>query len=98
MSNETTSTDNLNALAQTATSRRAFLRTAGFSAVSAGALVACGKAANAKPAEVATAAAAPAAAPPVPPAATIRAAADAMDAMHKKGIKAFPAKTAGKGN
>lgn len=27
-----------------------------------------------------------------------RAAADAMDAMHEKGIKAFPAKTAGKGN
>ena len=37
--------------------------------------------------------------PPVPsPALARRAQADAMDAMHEKGIKAFPAKTAGKGN
>jgi FtsP/CotA-like multicopper oxidase with cupredoxin domain len=32
------------------------------------------------------------------PAQTARAKADEMDAMHEKGIKAFPAKTAGKGN
>jgi len=32
------------------------------------------------------------------PAMSARAAADAMDAMHEKGMKAFPAKTAGKGN
>lgn len=41
------------------------------------------------------AAAAPAATPPKPGS---REAADAMDAMHEAGIKAFPAKTAGKGN
>ena len=35
---------------------------------------------------------------PVTPAANSRAAADAMDAMHEKGVKAFPAKTEGKGN
>ena len=33
-----------------------------------------------------------------PPPPTPRQQADAMDAMHEKGIKAFPAKTAGKGN
>lgn len=32
------------------------------------------------------------------PAASVRAKADEMDAMHEKGVKAFPAKTAGKGN
>ena len=42
----------------------------------------------------ATAAAAPAGDSP----AAVRARADAMDAMHEKGIKAFPAKTAGRGN
>jgi len=37
---------------------------------------------------------------PTPPAAPLsaRQRADQMDAMHEKGIKAFPAKTAGKGN
>ena len=93
--------ESLSPFAQAATSRRAFLRTAGFSAVSAGALVACGKAADATPAGGVPAAAGPAAAAPAPVAATpasIRAAADLMDTMHEKGIKAFPAKTAGKGN
>ena len=102
MSNEPPTPEPLTALAQTPTSRRAFLRTAGFSAVSAGALVACGKAASANPAKNTAAAATPVApgavvATAATPA-TIRAAADAMDAMHEKGIKAFPAKTAGKGN
>jgi len=32
------------------------------------------------------------------PAGTVKAKADEMDAMHEKGVKAFPAKTAGKGN
>ena len=36
--------------------------------------------------------------PPVDPAIAQRAKADAMDAMHEKGVKAFPAKTEGKGN
>jgi manganese oxidase len=77
-----------------ATSRRAFLRTASFTAVGTAALAACGKSASAAPdATAATTAAARTLAPPNP-----RAAADAMDAMHEKGIKAFPAKTAGKGN
>jgi FtsP/CotA-like multicopper oxidase with cupredoxin domain len=39
----------------------------------------------------------PAAAPPPPPP-TPREKADKMDAMHEKGVKAFPAKTKGKGN
>ena len=91
--------ESLSPFAQAATSRRAFLRTAGFSAVSAGALVACGKAADATPAGGVPAAAGPAAAAPVAATpASIRAAADLMDTMHEKGIKAFPAKTAGKGN
>ena len=47
-----------------------------------------------------TAASAPSTTPTsaAPSAAAIRAAADTMDAMHEKGMKAFPAKTAGKGN
>ena len=36
--------------------------------------------------------------PAVDPAVAQRAKADAMDAMHEKGVKAFPAKTEGKGN
>jgi hypothetical protein len=35
---------------------------------------------------------------PAAPAPSPREKADAMDAMHEKGVKAFPAKTAGKGN
>ncbi len=89
-------------LAPTATSRRAFLRTASLTAVGAGALVACGKGSSASaqktpdaaPAGHGAAPAAAAGAAAVDP----RAAADAMDAMHEKGIKAFPARTAGKGN
>jgi len=90
-------------LLQASGSRRAFLRTTALSAVAAGALAAC------KPNE--TKAQAPSgasaghdsdqsggsmAAHPVTP--NPRANADAMDAMHEKGIKAFPAKTEGKGN
>jgi FtsP/CotA-like multicopper oxidase with cupredoxin domain len=92
------------ALSATATSRRAFLRTASLTAVGAGALVACGKGAI-EAAQQQTAAVPPtgehdmagvtqAGAPVV----DRRAAADAMDAMHEKGIKAFPAKTSGAGN
>ena len=38
------------------------------------------------------------AAPPAPPEPSARQKADQMDAMHEKGVKAFPAKTEGKGN
>jgi FtsP/CotA-like multicopper oxidase with cupredoxin domain len=88
-------------LVRRVTSRRAFLRTASFTAAGAAALVACGKDASATPELAAAATVDPkAGAPPAPaaPPASIRAAADAMDAMHEKGIKAFPAKTAGLGN
>ncbi|MDQ2668562.1 MAG: multicopper oxidase domain-containing protein [Gemmatimonadota bacterium] len=89
-----TDTDNkdIRGLATGITSRRAFLRTASLTAVGTAALAACGKGASALP-ETAAAAVVPKATPVSP-----RAAADAMDAMHEKGIKAFPAKTAGKGN
>src|SRR5213076_2443641 len=86
--------------AQTTTSRRAFLRTASLTAVGAGALAACGKAAGAssKLASASVAHDPHATMPPAPPVIDPRAAADAMDAMHEKGIKAFPAKTAAHGN
>jgi FtsP/CotA-like multicopper oxidase with cupredoxin domain len=88
-------------LVQTPTSRRAFLRTATLTAVGAGALAACGKGASAAP-DVAGATtidpkAAGSAAKVAAPL-SVRAKADEMDAMHEKGIKAFPAKTAGLGN
>jgi FtsP/CotA-like multicopper oxidase with cupredoxin domain len=103
MPNDTKQPDLLNALVTTATSRRAFLRTASLSAVGAGALVACGKGGAAAAQQTATAT------PPAghdmngvaqsgTPVVNRRAAADAMDAMHEKGIKAFPARTDGKGN
>jgi FtsP/CotA-like multicopper oxidase with cupredoxin domain len=84
------------------TSRRAFLRAASFTAVSAGALVACGQAASAT--EKPVAAAPPtghdmSGAPATPAvAASASTAAQSMDAMHEKGMKAFPAKTAIHGN
>ena len=100
MSTDVTPQDTLEAAAQTTTSRRAFLRTASLTAVGTAALAACGKAASAATDKVAvatgTAGTATAAAPAT--AASVPAAADLMDAMHEKGIKAFPAKTAGKGN
>ncbi|HET7457511.1 MAG TPA: copper oxidase [Gemmatimonadaceae bacterium] len=94
------------ALMQASGSRRAFLRSSALSAVAATALAAACKPADSK-------AQAPSghgggsvhdsdqsggsmAAHPVTP--DPRANADAMDAMHEKGIKAFPAKTEGKGN
>jgi manganese oxidase len=103
MPNDTTRPDTLTALAQTATSRRAFLRTASLTAVGAGVLAACGKGAEAAQ-QSSAAVAGHAAGHDVgviqagAPIVDRRAAADAMDAMHEQGIKAFPAKTAGKGN
>ena len=76
------------------TSRRAFLRGGALAAVAlpsaATVLASCVQtpAAAATKAPVAT----------VPAAKTPRERADEMDAMHEQGIKAFPAKTAGKGN
>ncbi|AHG89456.1 multicopper oxidase type 3 [Gemmatirosa kalamazoonensis] len=95
-------------------SRRAFLKKGALGALAASALSACKdepKVAQAAPPTPAPtnhdgmAGMAPAApAPNAPPAAAMlslaekRRRADEMDAMHEKGIKAFPAKTQGKGN
>ena len=98
--------DTIATLAEALTSRRAFLRTAGLTAVGAGALAACGKGDQAA---AQSAKAASSTAPTVTQAGgamgahdtasgAAAAASDAMDAMHEKGIKAFPAKTAVYGN
>jgi FtsP/CotA-like multicopper oxidase with cupredoxin domain len=87
-------------LLEKTTTRRRFLREGGLAALAAGALTAC------KPEAKAPAAAATAApqqtggtmGPHDTAAGSATSAADAMDAMHEKGIKAFPAKTAGMGN
>jgi FtsP/CotA-like multicopper oxidase with cupredoxin domain len=74
------------------TTRRTFLRDGATAVLTAGVLTACrGKAAEAVAAVTSTTTP-----PPPPPSPT--AAADAMDAMCEKGVKAFPAKTEGKGN
>ncbi len=88
MSDSTAATDTLLRTGN----RRDFLRVSAFTAVAASTLGACAKPA----ANVASAALAV----PVKPLtlADHIAAADVMDAMHEKGIKAFPAKTEGKGN
>jgi len=100
------------AVADTRASRRTFLKNGALTALAAGAASALGACKPSEP-KVAQAAAAPDAAmghgmtPPAPSAAPAAASmslaekrrrADEMDAMHEKGIKAFPAKTAGKGN
>src|SRR3954471_15620890 len=93
MPNDTREPDLLpDSLVATPTTRRGFLRTASLTALSAGALAACGKTPAAEAASEAPKTAAPP--PPVSP----REAAEAMDAMHEKVMKAFPAKTEGKGN
>ncbi|HKP16527.1 MAG TPA: copper oxidase [Gemmatimonadaceae bacterium] len=105
--------DMLATLAEAPTSRRAFLRTASLTAVG-GALVACAKEGSSTDTAVAKAApSTPAGTPTLhsaqsggtmgahdtaKPAAGALSAADAMDAMHEKGIKAFPAKTSVYGN
>ena len=93
-------------------SRRDFLRSSAFTAVAAGA-AATTLAACAKPSESQAQTAPPPVKPatsdsdhgggataphPATPVVDTKAAADQMDAMHEKGIKAFPAKTEGKGN
>lgn len=89
-------------LSATATNRRAFLKTSTFSALAGTLLTACAKDADPRAASAAKPAAdsdqsggTMAAHPAAPSAAAV---ADDMDRMHEAGIKAFPAKTAGKGN
>ena len=97
-------------LPEAPTSRRAFLRSASLTAVG-GALVACGTgggqtAASAEktatpagePAHAAQTGGTMGAHDTVKPAAGTLSAAEQMDAMHEKGVKAFPAKTAVHGN
>ena len=88
-------------LFQSAGSRRAVLRHTALSAVAASALAACKPTDSKAQAPAATShdsdqSGGSMAAHPVTP--NPRATADAMDAMHEKAMKAFPAKTAGKGN
>jgi manganese oxidase len=112
MSTDAPSPDTLGRLVETITSRRAFLRTAGLTAAGTAALAACGRS-SAPAAGSATDSAGAAAGTPGASGGTMgahetshvaaaplsaSAAADAMDAMHEKGIKAFPAKTEGRGN
>ncbi len=98
------SSDALASLEQQVSSRRSFLRKGALAAAAAGVLGAC------KPGEAAAKQGKGSAAdsdhsggsmaphPMTPPVPTARENADAMDRMHEAGMKAFPAKTAGKGN
>ena len=95
---DTSLPNTVDALVPTAapTDRRRFLRDSALAALGAGALAACSKS-NAAPApSTPTTPAKAAAAAPV--ALSPRAKSDEMDRMHEAGIKAFPAKTEGKGN
>jgi FtsP/CotA-like multicopper oxidase with cupredoxin domain len=77
-------------------SRRSFLRKAAATAIAGGGLAACSDSkaqVSPRSADASGGTTAPNPAPPSP-----MAAAAAMDAMHEAGIKAFPAKTEGKGN
>ena len=76
-----------------AQSRRGFLRNAALAAIAGGTLAAC----TDSSAQAAIASAASAAAGPAPKPAPTLSAGEAMDKMHEAGVKAFPAKTAGKG-
>jgi manganese oxidase len=77
-------------------SRREFLRQGATVAVALPAVVSLAGCSESKAAP--SAVARPAAPVTPPPEPTARQKADAMDAMHEKGVKAFPAATAGKGN
>jgi len=104
--------DTMATLTEAPTSRRAFLRSASLTAVG-GALVACGTSGGQGAAAEKTATTTPPATNAAHPAQTggtmgahdtskpragTLSAADQMDAMHEKGVKAFPAKTALHGN
>ena len=78
-------------------SRRSFLKTAAVTAFAGGALAACSDSKAQKPvAETKDASGGTTAPNPAP--LSVAATAAAMDAMHEKGVKAFPAKSEGKGN
>jgi manganese oxidase len=79
-----------------ATTRRDFLRKGATAAVALPAVVSLAGCSETKAA--ASVADTTGTAGPPPPEPTARQKADAMDTMHEKGIKAFPAKTEGKGN
>jgi FtsP/CotA-like multicopper oxidase with cupredoxin domain len=81
---------------ETLASRRSFIRKGSLAAVALPAVVSSLATACAEP-KPARAAAPPPARPAAPPK-TARQLADEMDAHHEAGVKAFPAKTAGKGN
>jgi FtsP/CotA-like multicopper oxidase with cupredoxin domain len=101
-----TPADRFAALVRTTPSRRAFLRTASLTAAATAALAACSKpsAASAQPGGTTTPPAGGATGGTMGANDTVRGApsaaatADAMDAMHERGMKAFPAATKGKGN
>ena len=78
-------------------SRRSFLKTAAATAVAGAALTACNST-EAQKSKLQAKDASGGTTAPNPAALSPRAAADAMDAMHEAGIKAFPAKTKGMGN
>lgn len=80
-------------------SRRDFLRNTAITALTGGALAACSiDESSAQPPKVNDVNQSGAAMAPDPSPASPTAAAEAMDKMHEAGIKAFPAKTAGRGN
>ena len=78
-------------------SRRSFLKAAAATAVAGAALTACDSS-EAQKSKLQAKDASGGTTAPNPAALSPRAAADAMDAMHEAGIKAFPAKTKGEGN
>jgi FtsP/CotA-like multicopper oxidase with cupredoxin domain len=75
-------------------SRRSFLKTGAATALASAALAACKPTAQQAPA----AAVADSGHAAMTDSAAAHAASETMDAMHEKGVKAFPAKTAGQGN
>jgi FtsP/CotA-like multicopper oxidase with cupredoxin domain len=80
------------------TSRRDFLRKGAAAAVVLPAIASLGACTETETAAARTPPSTPTPPPPPAPVLSARQQADAMDAMHEKGIKAFPARTEGKGN
>ena len=80
------------------TSRRDFLRKGAAAAVALPAIASLGACTETAPAAARTPPSTSTQPPPPAPVLSVRDKADEMDAMHEKGIKAFPAKTEGKGN
>ena len=96
MSEKAISSDAMNLLYSVA-SRRTFLRSAAVTAIAGGTLAACSDS-KAQPGVIKARDASGGTTAPNPALPSAAAAAEAMDAMHEAGIKAFPAKTEGKGN